>query len=270
VIEQQHRNVIHMKRRLLAVAIASLAVAAPASAASWLDPGDKTYVPTPEGMVDHWAYEYDNDLGSEHFTSRWDSWTSSDRARSVSAKDGALLTEDVVEGTEWRVFYAETNEIKIRTLKTAGRPLTPNLRTQAQILREQVDAGWLKVDGETTVAGRRALILVDGPNEPVAEHHSERLVVDAESFVELEGVRRSTGFREDGSKIQTVSRRKLVANETVDLAAGAANLQMSDHPGATVIRAGGVEEFKAKKKATKRKKAKKAKRRAGRSRRAAR
>jgi hypothetical protein len=272
-----------MKRRLLngaALAVtASLALAGSASAASWLDPGEPTYVPAPAGKIDHFVYEYDINLDGKRQTSRMESWVSADRSRTVFTNGEGVLTEDAVEGSEWKVFYSDVNEIRIRTLKTPGRPVTHNLRTQAAINREQVDTGWLKVDGETTVDGRRALILVDGPKDPDGDHNSERIVVDADSYVELSAHREANGIRDsDGRAIKSVSDRKLVANETLDLAGNESSLVFGDHPGATVTRAGNVEEdtysarkkSKAAKKAKVKKKAKAKKhaKRAGRSHRA--
>lgn len=215
--------------------IATLSLAASAPAASWLDPGERTYVPVPDGKADHFAYEYDIEIAGKPVQTRMETWITNDRSRTVSTSGGTLLTEDLSAGSEWKVFYAETNEIKIRPQR-AGRPMMQNLRTQAAILREQVEAGWLKVDGATQVGGRRALVLVDGPNEPVAEFHSERIVVDADSFVELEAERRSIGTRDGtGERVESVSRRRLVVNETVDLAAAEDDLRFGDHPGAKVI-----------------------------------
>jgi hypothetical protein len=252
-----------MKRRLLPGAalavIASLALAGSASAASWLDPGERTYVPAPDGKIDHYVYEYDIQFDGAKSTSRMEAWVSADRSRTVFTNRGGLLTEDAVEGSEWKVFYSDVNEIKIRTLKTPGRPVTYNLRTQAAINREHVDAGWLKVDGETTVGGRRALVLVDGPKDPDGAHNSERIVVDADSFVELSAHREATAYRENGSSVKSISDRRLVVNETIDLAGNEASLRFGDHPGARIIRAGGVEEdvFSAKRKAAKKKATKK-------------
>ena len=266
-----------MKRRLLpgaALAVtATLALAGPASAASWIDPGEPTYVPTPAGQLDHYVYEYENEIqGHPRRTSRMEAWVSADRSRTVSTRDGALATEEVTEGSEWRTFFAAADEIRIRPLKRPGRPVLHTLRSQAAILREQLDRGYLKSDGEAQVGGRRALVLVDGPNDPDRHHNSERLLVDPDSFVVLEAEIRATGYKEDSDEtIQTVSRRRLVLNETVDLAANEASLRFGDHPGATIVRAGADQDtYSARNRAKNAKaKAKRAKARAKARRRAA-
>ena len=259
-----------MKRRLLpgaALAVtASLALAGPASAASWIDPGEPTYVPTPAGQLDHYVYEYENEIeGHPRRTSRMETWVSDDRSRTVFTSGGSLLTEEATEGSEWRVFYADANEIKVRPLKTPGRPVMHTLRSQAAIVREQLDQKYLKVEGETEYAGRRALVLVDGPVDPDRHHNTERLVVDPESYVVLEGRLEATGYDENGNNpIRTTSVRRLVLNETVDLAAGEANLRFGDHPGATIVQAGALQDtYSARNRAKKAKaKAKRAKARA--------
>lgn len=250
-----------MKRRCLpgaAIALAaSLALAGPASGASWIDPDEPTYVPTPAGQLDHYAYDFDIQMeGRPRTTSRMETWVSADRSRTVSTRDGALLTEEATEGSEWRVFFADANEIRIRPLRTPGRPVIHTLRSQAAILREQLDKGYLKDEGETQFAGRRARVLVDGPNDPDRHHNSERLVVDADSFVVLEAEIRATGYEEGTERaFQTISKRTLVINETVDLAGNEENLRFGDHPSATIVQAGALTDTYSARKRAKAKKA---------------
>ena len=270
-----------MKRRLLPGAVlaltASLAFAASAPAASWIDPGEPTYVPTPAGQLDHYVYEFDIQIeGQPRTTSRQEAWVSADRTHTVYTRDGALLTEEATEGSEWRSFFADANEVRVRTLKTPGRPALQTLRSNAAILREQLDHGYLKVDGETQVDGRRALVLVDGPNDPDRHHNSERVVVDAESFVMLESELHATGSKEGSDEtIQAVNVKRLVLHETLPLAGNEGLLAFGDHPGAKVVQDAGLDEDHVATAAAKRKKARakakrRAKRRAARSRRAAR
>jgi hypothetical protein len=270
------RKETSMKRRLLpgaALALtASLAIAATAPAASWIDPGEPTYVPTPAGKLDHYVYEYENVIDGATRTSRMETWVSADRSHTLFTSGGTLLTEEATEGSEWRVFYADANEIKVRPLKTPGRPVMHTLRSQAAIVREQLDRDYLRVEGETRYEGRRALVLTDGPVDPDRHHNTERLVVDPESYVVLEGRLEATGYDENGGNpIRTTSVRRLVLDETVALAGNEAKLRFGDHPGARIVQAAGLEEFSARdraKRAKARAKARRAKAQRAKARRA--
>jgi hypothetical protein len=221
-----------MKRLLLVLALV-LASASPAGAASWLDPGEKTYVPVPDGVIEHTVYAYELLRDGKTYLegNRLESFVASDRSRNVTYHpNGSLTSEDVVVGGEWRHFTAETNTIRVSGVRFPGRPVTPNQATQAAILREQVEAGWLKVDARTSYAGRAAVVLVDGPNDPDRAFNSERLIVDAATYVELEGTRWASGFAEDGTRSELVSKRTLVVDEDLDRRTAGAKLEMLPHP----------------------------------------
>jgi hypothetical protein len=241
-----------MKRLTLLVLTLVLAFAPAAGAASWLDPGERTYIPVAAGVIEHTVYEYELMRDGRTYLegNRLETFVASDRSRNVTFHpNGSLTSEDVVAGGEWRHFTAETNTIRVSGVRFPGRPVVPNRATQAAILREQVKAGWLKVAERTARAGRAVHVLVDGPNDPDRAYNSERLVVDARTYVELEGLRWSTGSGPDGSRVDVISRRTLVVEEELDRATHGDKLVMLPHP--TAVEHGTAYSAKLKRKAAK-------------------
>ncbi|MBI5107032.1 MAG: hypothetical protein HZB46_18975 [Solirubrobacterales bacterium] len=243
-----------MIRRARAAAAALVAatgvalVPAGAQAASWLDPGrGATYVPVPDGLMEHRVTEATVQIGDERYTTRTDFLVASDRARvrSYDAGTGALVVEDASAGDTWRSWWAETNVLRTYRMSRPGRPVQRSARTEAAILREQVARGWLRVTSETVHGGVPALVLELGHDAPDTSAASERIVVEKGSYRTLERRAVLRAFVEAGREVRSESTVKVVVDE--DLPRDDAQLAMADHPGARVVGGGDGEATAARK-----------------------
>lgn len=237
-------------RTLVAAAFAAAALAAPASAAQPVVGGAAAFASSaapglpdaadpqfrvPAGLVEHrvWTRTVTG-ANAAPADERQELWLSAARSRLVvtDAGSGRVLREVTESPTESRIYDAETGELRIS--RHARR--APSYRAssyEAALHRAYVAQGVMRVAGERTVAGRRALVLESVPGHWQSDEPGGRTVavVDAESY----DVRELTSSVPD-LFTQTVTTRtveRLRTGSTVN-----AKLRMRRHAGATVVRTG--------------------------------
>jgi len=166
----------------------ALVAASPAAAGVTPDlprPGDAEYA-VPVGKVEH-TVTVTEVTGTKAVPShmRQELWLSRHRARSVSTdvETGKVTAEIVVVGRETRMYTADTGRV---TIQRTGRPSIPftSSRFEAAVQRAYVEQGITKATGETTVRGRRALVVESVPGKWRSDEPDSKTVavVDAETY----------------------------------------------------------------------------------------
>jgi len=224
---------MNIKAPILTTIALALVAATPAAAginANLPKPGDAKYA-VPAGKVEH-SVTVSEVSGSKAVSSRTrhELWMSRNRARSVSTNlnTGKVTTEIVITRNETRMFSAETGQVTIRKTRRASIPWNSSL-FEAAVQRAYVEQGITKVVGETTVRGRRALVVENVPGKWVSDEPDGRTVavVDAETYALYE----RTSTLPDGEFTQ---------KETIqtEMLRGAAHVRfaMGKHKGAKVRR----------------------------------
>lgn len=167
----------------LALVAATPAAAGPNSGLPM--PGDAKYA-VPAGKVEH-SVTVTKVTGSKAAPShsRHELWLSRNRARSVvtDVTTGKVTAETVVTKNEVQTFSAETGTVTVRATRKASIPSNSSF-FEAAVQKAYVERGIAKVTGETTVRGRRALIVENVPEKWVSDRPQSRTVavVDAETY----------------------------------------------------------------------------------------
>jgi hypothetical protein len=167
----------------------ALVAAAPAAASVHPDlpkPDDPQYA-VPVGKVEH-SITVSQVSGSKAVPSRQrtELWLSRNRGHVIvtNLKTGKVTTEILVTKKQTRTFSAQTGRITVRrNHRGEGLPWT-SARFEAAVQRAYVEQGITKVTGETTVRGRRALVVESVPGKWVSDEPDSTTiaVVDAETY----------------------------------------------------------------------------------------
>ncbi len=227
---------MNIKTPILTTLTAALVAATPAAAGTNLNPdlpmpGDAKYA-VPAGKVEH-SVTVTEVSGSKAVPShtRHELWLSRNRARSVSTdvETGKVTAETVVAGKETRTFSAETGRV---TIHRTSRPSIPfnSSRFEAAVQRAYVEQSITKVTGETTVRGRRALVVESVPGKWRSDDPSSKTVavVDAETYA----LYARTTSAPDGAFTQKESH----VTSTLQGVSARVRFTMGKHPGAKVQR----------------------------------
>jgi len=196
-------------------------------------PDDPSYT-VPAGLIEHTVTERKVE-GSRAVPSheRTERWLTRTGARVVvrNLATGKVRAEITATAHETRIFDAEKNTVTVNRTKKAQRLPYGAAAFDAKIHRAYVEHGIMRVAGERTVRGRRALVLESVPamwhsSEPQSQTTS---VVDAETYELYE---RTTGLP-DGQFGQTEI-RQVTELLPVTARTAKARLAMSRHRGAKV------------------------------------
>jgi len=181
---------MNIKTPILTTLTAALVAASPAAAGTNLNPdlpmpGDAKYA-VPAGKVEH-SVTVTEITGTKAVPShtRHELWLSRNRARSVSTdvETGEVTAETVVTRGAIRMYSAETGRVTVERTRGLSIPFT-SARFEAAVQRAYVEQGITKVTGETTVRGRRALVVESVPGKWRSDEPASRTVavVDAETY----------------------------------------------------------------------------------------
>lgn len=223
----------------LFAALALLLVSAPAASAQVPNqnlpkPSDPSFL-VPAGKLEHTVttvrVEGSNALPRHE---RIELWMTRTRARNVitDVRTGKVTREMTYRPGETRVYDAEENTVTVMRERGPSTPPWNSFRFEAAVQKAYVEQGITRVVGETTVRGRRALLVESVPGTWVSDEPSSRTTatIDAETFVLYE---RSTGLP-TGEFRQTETYS--VAEQLDAAPAVTARMAMSAHKGAKVKR----------------------------------
>jgi len=228
-----------MSLPLLLAALALLFVSAPAASAQVANqnlpqPGDAAFL-VPAGKVEHTVtvvrVEGSNALPRHE---RIELWMARDRARNVvtDVRTGKVVREITYKPGESRVYDAEKHTVTVLKERGTTTPPWNSFLFEAAVQKAYVEQGITRVIGETTVRGRRALLVESVPGKWRSDDPASRTTatIDAETFVLYE---RSTGVP-NGEYRQTETYSVF---EQLDAApAVTARMAMGAHKGAKVKR----------------------------------
>ncbi|CAA9509331.1 MAG: hypothetical protein AVDCRST_MAG53-2842 [uncultured Solirubrobacteraceae bacterium] len=217
----------------------TLALVAAGPAAAGLDdnlpkPGDARYA-VPAGKVEH-SVTVTEITGSKAVPrhTRHELWLSRNRARSVvtDMKSGKVTAETVITRKETRTFSAETGRVTVRKSSRASTPFNSSL-FEAAVQRAYVEQGITKVTGETTVRGRRALVVENVPGKWVSDRSDGKTVavIDAET----DALYARTSTLPDGAFTQ----KETYQTQVLQGASAHVRFAMGKHKGAKVQRISG-------------------------------
>jgi hypothetical protein len=229
-----------MKRMSLPILLAALALLPGAASAQQVPnqnlpkPNDPAFA-VPAGKVEHTVtvvkVEGSNAVPRHE---RQELWMTRTRARNVirDVATGKVTREITYRPGESRVYDAEKNTVTILRERGTTTPPWNSFLFEAAVQKAYVEQGITRVTGETTVRGRRALIVESVPGKWRSDDPSSRTTatVDAETFVLYE---RSTGVP-NGEYRQTETYE--VAEQLDASSAVTARMAMGAHRGAMVKR----------------------------------
>lgn len=225
---------MNTKAPLITTIALALVAATPAAAHVNHDlprPGDPAFA-VPAGKIEH-SVTVTKVSGSEARPShtRHELWMTRNRARSVSTdvKTGKVTFEMVVTPTETRTYSAQTRRVTVQKTRRPSIPYNSWL-FEAAVQKAYVEQGITKVIGETTVRGRRALVVESVPGKWTSDRPDGRTVavVDAETYALYE----RTSTLPDGEFTQ---KETIEVQEFLSRSAGV-SFAMSKHKGANVRR----------------------------------
>jgi hypothetical protein len=183
-----------MNRLRLLPILAALAVLAPAGAASAADPDPTLPKPSdpafavPQGKVEH-SITTVKVTGTKAVPrhERVEQWLSRTHGRTIitDLSTGRIDREIAYKPGEYRVYDRKNKTVRV--MIDPRRPATPpwnSMAFEAAVQKAYVEQGYVKVTGETTVRGRRALITENTPPKWRSDNPNSKTiaVVDAETF----------------------------------------------------------------------------------------
>jgi hypothetical protein len=179
---------MNIKTPILTTIALALVAATPAAASvnhKLPMPSDAKYA-VPAGQVEH-SVTVVEVSGTKAVAShmRHELWLSRHRARSVitDVTTGKVVRETLITRNETRTYSAKTRWVTVQRIRSASLPWN-SMRFEAAVQRAYVAQGITKVIGETTVRGRRALVVESVPGKWVSDQPDDRTVavVDAETY----------------------------------------------------------------------------------------
>ena len=229
-----------MKHLRILPLLAALAVLAPAGTASAADeqptlpkPSDPAFL-VPEGKVEHTVTTV-KVTGTRAIQrhERIEQWLGRTHGRVVitNVKTGKVSREVTYKPGESRVFDAEKKTVRVLIDRRLKSPPWNAATFEAAVQKAYIDQGFVKVVGEKTVNGRRALVTENAPPKWKSDNPNSKTiaVVDAETFHLYE----RTTFDGDLFRQET----KYLSTELVDENAGVlAKMAMKKHKDAKVTR----------------------------------
>jgi hypothetical protein len=228
-----------MKHLRILPLLAALAVLAPAGTAAAAEqptlpkPSDPAFL-VPEGKVEH-SITTVKVSGTRAIPSheRQERWLGRTHARLIitDLTTGKVTREITFKPGESRVFDAKKKTVRVLIDKGMKTPPWNAMTFEAAVQKAYIEQGFVKVVGEKTVNGRRALITENAPPKWKSDNPNSKTVavVDAETFALYE---RTTFdgdlFRQEADHSRT---------ELVDENAGVlAKMAMKRHKGAKITR----------------------------------
>jgi hypothetical protein len=224
--------------RILLPLLAALAVLAPAGAAAAQEPNlpkpsDPAFA-VPEGKVEHsiTVVEVTGERAVPRHE-RVERWLGRTRGRTIitDLTTGRISREITYRPGESRVYDAEKKTVRVLVDRRLKSPPWNAMAFEAAVQRAYVEQGYVKVVGETTVGGRRALVTENAPPKWRSDNPDSKTVavVDAETF----RLYKRTTF--DGDLFRQATRHRSV--ELVDENAGVlARMAMTKRKHAKVTR----------------------------------
>jgi len=179
---------MNIKTPLLATIALALVAATPAAAQvnhNLPMPGDPAYA-VPAGKVEH-SVTVTKVSGSKAVPShaRHELWMTRKRARAVTTnvETGKVTFEMVITPSETRTYSAQTRHVTVQKTRHASIPYNSWL-FEAAVQKAYVEQGITKVTGQTTVSGKRALIVESVPGRWTSDRSDAKTVaiVDATSY----------------------------------------------------------------------------------------
>jgi hypothetical protein len=228
-----------MKHLRILPLLAALAVLAPAGTAAALEqptlpkPSDPAFL-VPAGKVEH-SVTTVKVSGTRAIPSheRHDRWLGRTHSRVIvtDLTTGKVTREITFKPGESRVYNASTKTVRVSIGNGLKTPPWNAMSFEAAVQKAYIDQGFVKVVGETTRHGRRALIAENAPPKWRSDNPNSKTVavVDAETFDLYE----RTTF--DGGEFRQEAEHSRV--ELVDENAGVlAKMSMKRHKGAKITR----------------------------------
>jgi hypothetical protein len=211
-----------MKRLPLLPLLAALAVLAPAGAAPAAEqptlpkPGDPAFL-VPQGKVEHSVTTVKiSGTRAVPRHERIEQWLGRTHARTIitDLTTGRISREITYRPGESRVYDAEKKTVRVLVDRRLTTPPWNAASFEAAVQKAYLEQGFVKVVGETTVRGRRALITENAPPKwrSGTPDSTTVAVVDAETFHLYE---RTTS---DGDRFRQQSRN--LSTELIDENAG--------------------------------------------------